>query len=282
MIGSVPDVSERINVLGVGISAINMDQALDQFDRWIARKEQSYVCVTAVHGVMECQSDPALREVYNRSGMTTPDGMPLVWLGRIQGRRNMGRVYGPDLLLALCDHSIARGYRHFLLGRSPTPGVADALHEKLASRFPGLQVVGTAHAPPDRDLTADEDAEIVDQINEARPDVIWVGLGTPTQDHWMADHVGKISASVMIGVGAAFDFHSGRKRQAPLWMQRSGLEWLFRLIQEPARLWRRYLINNPLFVALVLLQFARVRSYPPPSVQFPEPIAVPTYLRTWR
>lgn len=248
----------RTNVLGVGISAITMEMAVTVIDGWIARREPHYVCVATVHGVMECQRDPALRTIYNRSGLTTPDGMPLVWLSRLSGYRYVERVYGPDLLLALCAYGLPRGYRHFFYGGEP--GVAEALAARLRARFPGLQVVGTC-TPPFRPLTPEEDAAVVAAINAAGPDIVWVGLSTPKQDRWMAEHVGRLTAPVLIGVGAAFDFHSGRKRQAPRWMQRAGLEWLFRLSQEPRRLWRRYLIYNPLFVVLVLLQWSGLRRY---------------------
>lgn len=248
----------RVNILGVGISAITMQTTLAVIDGWIARREPHYVCVATVHGVMECQRDPALRRIYNRSGLTTPDGMPLVWLSRLSGFPSVERVYGPDLLLALCEHGLDRGYRHFFYGGGP--GVAEALAARLRARFPGLQIVGT-YTPPFRPLTPAEDAAMVATINAAGPDIVWVGLSTPKQDRWMAEHVGRLTAPVLIGVGAAFDFHSGRKRQAPRWMQRSGLEWLFRLSQEPRRLWRRYLIYNPLFVALVLLQWSGLRRY---------------------
>lgn len=251
----------RANILGVGISAINMQMALEVLESWITRRERQYVCVATVHGVMECQRDPNLRRIFNQSGLTTPDGMPLVWLSRLNGFRYVQRVYGPDLMLALCQRSVSRGYRHFLFGGMD--GVAEDLRERLEDRFPGLQIVGTL-TPPFRPMTPEEDDDAIRQINAAAPDVVWVGLSTPKQDRWMADHVGKIAAPVMIGVGAAFDFHSGRKRQAPRWMQRSGLEWLFRLSQEPRRLWRRYLIYNPLFVAMVLLQLIGVRRYSPP------------------
>jgi len=244
--------------LGVGISAINMDIALDLIESWIARRESHYVCVTPVHSVMECYRDPELRHIFNVSGMTTPDGMPLVWLSRLFGYHYVDRVYGPDMMLALCKRSITKGYRHFFYGGAD--GVLDQLVANLQQRFPGLMIVGT-YSPPFRTLTPDEDDEIVKTINNADPDIVWVGLGSPKQERWMATHIGRIRAPVLIGVGAAFDFLSGRKRQAPRWMQRSGLEWLFRLLTEPRRLWRRYLINNPLFVALVVLQVLGVRRY---------------------
>jgi len=251
----------RLNVLGVGISAVDLEYTLACIDGWIHRRERQYVCLATVHGVMECQRDPSLRSVFNTSGLTTPDGMPLVWLSWLHGLRHVQRVYGPDLMLALCERSVRQGYRHYFYGGAP--GVAEKLAGRLRQRFPELQIAGT-YTPPFRAMTADEDAEAIQAINRAGPDIVWVGLGSPKHDRWMATHVGRLTASVLIGVGAAFDFHAGRKRQAPRWIQRGGLEWLFRLSQEPRRLWRRYLIDNPLFVALVLLQATGTRRYSPP------------------
>ena len=255
---SATDSPSRVNVLGVGISAADLAGAVEIIEGWIRRREKNYVCVTSVHGVMECQRDEGLRRIFNGSGLTTPDGMPLVWLGRLAGFRDMARVYGPDLLLALCERSVAHRYRHFFYGAAP--GVPERLSESLGERFPGLQMVGT-HSPPFRPLTRPEREDTCDMINRARPDVVWVGLSTPKQERWMAENQGGIDASVLIGVGAAFDFLSGRVRQAPRWVQRSGFEWLFRLIQDPRRLWRRYLINNPMFVFNVLLQWAGLRRW---------------------
>ncbi|MBC7226450.1 MAG: WecB/TagA/CpsF family glycosyltransferase [Thermoflexales bacterium] len=246
----------RVNILGVGISAINMEMALTVIEGWIERREPHYVCVTGVHGVMESQRDEGLRRIHNQAGLVTPDGMPLVWLSRLKGYRHVDRVYGPDLMLALCEHSVSRGYRHFFYGGAE--GVPEQLSEVLQKRFPGLQVVGT-YSPPFRPLTPEEDEAVVQVINKANPDIIWVGLSTPKQERWMAEHRARLNAPVLIGVGAAFDFLTGRKPQAPRWMQRAGLEWLFRLLTEPRRLWRRYLINNPLFVALVVLEAMGVR-----------------------
>ncbi len=253
----------RVNILGVGVSAINMDVAVAMFDEWIARREQQYVCITGVHGVMESQRDPALRLILCRSGLTTPDGMPLVWLSKLQGFRHVNRVYGPDLMLVMCERSPEKGYRHFLYGGDEE--LVETLATHLRQRYAGLQIVG-AYAPPFRPVTPEEDAEIVRTINDAAPDVVWVGLSTPKQERWMAEHHGRIAASVMVGVGAAFDFHAGRKKQAPHWMRRNGLEWFFRFLQEPRRLWRRYLLNNPRFVALVLMQTFRLRRWRLPAV----------------
>jgi N-acetylglucosaminyldiphosphoundecaprenol N-acetyl-beta-D-mannosaminyltransferase len=248
----------RTNVLGVGVSAVNMTTALQAIEGWIARREPHYVCVTGVHGVMESQRDEELQKIHNSAGLVTPDGMPLVWLSKVRGLRSVGRVYGPDLMLRLCDRSASHAYRHYFYGGPE--GVAQRLADRLRSRFTGLQVAGV-YAPPFRPLTPDEDRDIVDRINSTNPDIVWVGLSTPKQEYWMAAHVGRLRAPVLIGVGAAFDFHAGLKRQAPAWMRRSGLEWLFRLMTEPRRLWRRYLVNNPSFMVLIALQALGVRRY---------------------
>ena len=255
---AVPTSPARVDVLGVGVSAIDMPLALDVLGGWVARGERQYVCVTGVHGVMESRRDPALREIHNAAGLVTPDGMPLVWLSRLAGRSRVTRVYGPDLMLACCEAGLARGWRHYFYGGGD--GVAGLLAERLTARFPGLQVAGT-HTPPFRPLTAREDAGVVAHINAAAPDLVWVGLSTPKQERWMAAHRAALDAPALVGVGAAFDFHAGLKQQAPRWMQRSGLEWAFRLAVEPQRLWRRYLRNNPAFVWHITLQALGVRRY---------------------
>jgi N-acetylglucosaminyldiphosphoundecaprenol N-acetyl-beta-D-mannosaminyltransferase len=248
----------RVNVLGIGISAITMRQALDQVATWIKRGAREYVCVCNVYTVMECQRHSAVRSAVNSAGLATPDGMPLVWLSRRKSHTNVSRVYGPDLMLALCAMSVERSYSHYFYGGAQ--GVPELLAERLQQRFPGLRVAG-AYSPPFRALSAEEDAHLVAQLNQAAPDIIWVGLGTPKQDLWMAAHRSQLNAPVLIAVGAAFDFHAGRIPQAPKWMQGAGLEWLYRLIQEPKRLWHRYLVGNPLFVMLVLAQSLGIRRY---------------------
>jgi N-acetylglucosaminyldiphosphoundecaprenol N-acetyl-beta-D-mannosaminyltransferase len=256
--GAVVGVPQSVNILGVGVSPVSRARALGIIESWIAAKDRQYVCVSGIHGVMESQRDENLRAIHNAAGMVVPDGMPLVWLSRLKGFEAVERVYGPDLLLACCQRSLSTGYRHFFYGGGP--GVPELLTQRLQARFPGLTVAG-AYSPPFRALTPEEDAEVIRLINSARPDIVWVGLSTPKQERWMADHRDSLSAPVLLGVGAAFDFHAGLKRQAPRWMQRSGLEWLFRLWQEPRRLWRRYLRNNPLFVLHILLQGLGLRHY---------------------
>lgn len=255
---------EYVNVLGVKVSAINMPRAIEVIDSWVQSREQHFVTITGVHGIMESQRDSTLRDIHNRAGLITPDGMPLVWISHRRGWKNVSRVYGPDLLLEVCNVSTDRGYRHYFYGGAP--GVADQLATRLQTRFPGLQVAGT-YCPPFRPLTPEEDAEMIEEINAANPDIVWVGLSTPKQERWMNAQVGRLNAPVMVGVGAAFDFHAGLKAQAPRWMQRNGLEWLFRLSTEPRRLWKRYLVNNPSFVALILMQELGLRQYQVSSVE---------------
>jgi N-acetylglucosaminyldiphosphoundecaprenol N-acetyl-beta-D-mannosaminyltransferase len=225
-----------------------MDGALAEITRWIEEGHRHYVCVTGVHGVMEAQRDDALRLIHNQSGLTTPDGMPMVWAGRYAGFSGVKRVYGPDLMLALSERAAQRAWRCYLYGGKE--GVANLTAARLTTAFPQLMVAGT-FSPPFRPLTEVEDAAIVERINGSNADIVWVGLSTPKQERWMAEHLHKLTAPVLIGVGAAFDIHAGVVRQAPLWMQRSGLEWLFRMGTEPRRLARRYLGNNPRFVMRV-------------------------------
>ena len=250
---------QRCNVLGVNISAVNLDLAAQRIESWIRRHdEKHYVCITGVHGVMESQDNPELKRIHNAAGMVTPDGMPMVWANKLRGNGHVSRVYGPDLMLRVCAEGVAKGYRHFFMGGAE--GVADLLAKKLSEKFPGMQVVGT-FCPPFRKMTDEEDRALVEQINASRADIVWVGLSTPKQEFWMDSHVGKLDAPVLVGVGAAFDFHAGLKKQAPRWMQKSGLEWFFRLCTEPRRLWKRYLKNNPRFVWHFALQSAGLRKY---------------------
>lgn len=249
---------ERFNVLGVGVSAVDLDMAVDTVVGWTFGGPPRYVCVTGVHGIMECQDDPTLRAIHANADMVTPDGMPLVWLGKLRGKRSIDRVYGPDLLLAVCDASRTHATRHFFYGGAP--GIADRLADRLQQMYPGLLVAGTL-CPPFRALTEAEDRAVIEAIDAARPDIVWVGLSTPKQERWMASHVGRLGAPVLIGVGAAFDFHAGVKRQAPRWIQRSGFEWLFRLATEPGRLWRRYARNNPRFLWMTLMQATGMRRF---------------------
>ena len=248
-------MTERVNILGVGVSAVNMAQALAVIDGWVEHREKQYVCVCPVHSIMECRRKEEVRRIFNSAGMVTPDGMPVVWVARWSGHPNVSRVYGPDLMLAELERV---RHRHFFYGGGP--GVAHKLADAMRKRFPNLDVAGTFEPPfaPLDQLCTPEAAQV---INEARPEVVWVGMSSPKQDEWMARMRPMLEAPVLIAVGAAFDFHTGTVRQAPRWMQRSGLEWLFRLAVQPRRLWRRYLVDNPWFLYELALQRAHLKRF---------------------
>ncbi len=248
----------RANVLGIGVSAISMQDAVRCTDRLLQQGGRGYICVTGVHGIMEAQADAEFRKILNSSFLTTPDGMPTVWVGHWQGLRNMSRVYGPDFMLEVCQLSVERGYRHFLYGGRP--GVAEQLRDKLTARFPGLQIVGT-YTPPFRPLNAEEEAELTRRMEEVRPDILWCGLSTPKQERFMAQYSGRLPVKLMVGVGAAFDINSGNLKDAPDYLKKMGLQWLHRMILEPRRLARRYLTNNPKFLWLMSLQLSGLRRY---------------------
>jgi N-acetylglucosaminyldiphosphoundecaprenol N-acetyl-beta-D-mannosaminyltransferase len=249
---------ERVNVLGVGVSVLNIPLAVAAMARAIETRSKGYICVTGVHGVSEAQGKPELRSIFNRAFLVTPDGMPMVWLGKLAGHAEMDRVYGPDLLEQVCLTSAQAGWRHFFYGGAP--GAAELLTSCLQARHPNLQVAGTS-TPPFRPLNAPEREALQRQVAAARPDIIWVGLSTPKQEAFMADALPWLDTTLMVGVGAAFDLLTGRVRQAPRWVQRCGLEWLFRFFQEPRRLFVRYFKNNPLFIGRVLLQQTGLRRY---------------------
>ena len=250
--------TSRVNILGVGINAISLSEAVQQMANWIEGGARHYVNICTVHTVMECQRNLELKKIINHAGMATPDGMPLVWLCRLNGEKWVTRVYGPDLMLAFCEYSMTKGYRHFFYGGAP--GVAQELADELDRRYPGLAVAGT-YSPLFMEDGEMEKRDIVERINSTKPDVVWVGLGTPKQDFWVAQHRPLLSAPILVAVGAAFDFLTGRIPQAPIWMQSFGLEWLFRLIKEPRRLAYRYIVYNPLFVIYVIMQILGLRRY---------------------
>src|ERR1700677_4557983 len=248
------------NVLGVRVSAIDLESAVDLSDQWIrSGRGHGYICATGVHGVMEARADSAVRRVLNRALMNVPDGMPMSWVGHLQGIRNMDRVFGPDLMMAMCRLSVERGYRTSLYGGKP--GVAALLSETLQRKIPGLQVVGT-YTPPFRSLTSDEEKDILAQVRKSRPHILWVGLSTPKQERFMAQYIDYLQVPLMFGVGAAFDFHTGAIHDCSPWIKRAGLQWLHRLAQDPRRLWRRYLRNNPAFIWNISLQLLKLHRYP--------------------
>jgi N-acetylglucosaminyldiphosphoundecaprenol N-acetyl-beta-D-mannosaminyltransferase len=258
---AIPDsrfVHAHANVLGVKVSAINLGQAVSLADQWVAVGKPGYICVTGVHGVMEAQSDPDLRQILNNAVINTPDGMPMTWVGRLQGFEHMDRVYGPEFMTTLCQLSVERGYRNFLYGGKPD--VAQLLSKTLQRRFPGLQVVGT-YTPPFRSLTPEEEQQVAAQMRESRAQIVWVGLSTPKQEKFMAQYVDALQVPLLIGVGAAFDYHTGHIRDCSTWVKRAGLQWLHRLLQDPRRLWKRYLLNNPAFLWRISWQLLGFRKY---------------------
>jgi len=253
------DILHRQNILGVGISAVNMDSAIHTIQGWIKSGTREYVCVASVHGVMECQRSVELRRIHNNAGIVTPDGMPLAWLLRATGHSDSDRVCGPELMPRLLIEGQVRGDTHFLYGA--TEDTLQRLRYRLSEIAPHARIVGI-FAPPFRTMTAEEDAAVVDYINNCAPDIIWVGLSTPKQELWMAAHRPVLKAAALIGVGAAFDIHAGLRRRAPHFLRRSGFEWTWRLLNEPRRLWGRYLRNNPQFAILATLQMAGLLKRP--------------------
>jgi len=240
---------QKFSIIGVSISAVNLDLAAETIDEWLQKREKRYVCIAPVSTIMTCQDDPAYREVINQADMVTPDGMPVVWLGRKQGFKQISRTYGPDLMPLICKRGQEKGYRHYFYGGSEE--TLRRMETRLRNRYPRIQIAGR-YSPPFRELTSAELQADLDRINATNADILWVGLGSPKQDFWIAQNRAKLNTSILIGVGAAFDFLAGTKPQAPRWMQRSGLEWLFRFYHEPRRLWKRYLLGNPRFVFLLL------------------------------
>lgn len=242
-------VDRRVDVLGVHVSVTNPDETLWRINDWIRAGERQYICVSDVNALLHASSDAELRHFYNHSGLTLPDGMPLVWAGRRAGCDDIRRVCGPDLMPKVLQASAHLGWRNFFLGGGE--GVAQRLAERMVERFPGLPVVGV-ECPPFRELSAGEKDELVARVNAARPDIVWVGLGAPKQERWMAEFRPRLHAPVLIGVGAAFNFHVGDVKRAPAVLQRTGLEWAYRVGQEPRRLAKRYVVAVPRFISGVM------------------------------
>ena len=253
------------NILGVRVEALNMHRALHRVAQVLRGDRKGYVSVVGVHGIMEAQRNPRLAAIYANSAITVPDGMPTVWVGRLQGCQGMERVTGPDLMLEVFRNPRFARCTHFIYGGDP--GVVDELAANLQSWFPWVRIVGT-YTPPFRDLTSDETADLVETIEEAKPDIMWVGIGAPRQEEFMASYLPLLQTKLMFGVGAAFDFHTGRIKDCSPWIKKAGLQWLHRLLQDPRRLWRRYLRNNPAFLWSIALQLIGLHSYPEPVPDF--------------
>ncbi len=246
----------KTRVLSVEIDAIDLQTAVSYIDRSISVRKSGYVSLCNVYTIMCCQSDLKLRVGINQADLVLPDGMPIVWIARSRGFEGVERLYGPELMLELCGRSVDRSYRHFLYGS--TQETLERLRDRLGQKFPDLQIVGAISPPFDDSLARDSEKDIK-AINEVAPDIVWVALGTPKQDYWVAENAPRIPGALLIPVGAAFDFLSETKAQAPRWMQHNGLEWMFRLATEPRRLWKRYLIYNPWFLYKLGVEAVRSR-----------------------
>ena len=256
-----PQASARISpvfkVLGVRVNAVQIPDVIYRMENWIAeRKACHFIAVTGMHGVMEAQHDPRFKGILNEADLVVPDGMPLVWLGHHHGYSLRRRVYGPELMDTFCRMTGLK-YSHYLYGGKRA--VATELAGVFKRKY-GISIVGS-YSPPFRPLSEEEDEQIVSRINVIGPDVIWVGLSTPKQERWMHEHRKKLRAPVVLGVGAAFDLNTGRLRQAPSWMREHGLEWLYRLLREPKRLWRRYLIYGSQFTWNVSLELLHMKKF---------------------
>lgn len=239
----------RVDILGVHVSVTNPDDALWRINDWILRRDRQHICVSDVNALLHASQDAELRDFYNNSGLTLPDGMPLVWAGKRAGFTDIERVCGPDLLPKILHASAHLGWRNYFLGGAE--GVAQRLADRMTERFPGLPVAGV-ECPPFRELSQAEKDDLIVRVNAARADVVWVGLGAPKQERWMAEFRPRLDAPVLIGVGAAFAFHVGDVKRAPRALQRSGLEWAYRVSQEPGRLARRYAVAVPKFITGVV------------------------------
>lgn len=248
----------RVEILGVPVSIVDSGSAVATVAAWIKSRQQRsspprYVCACDVHSVMRAQDDQRHMRALRQADMIVPDGTPLVWVSRLRGERRIQRVPGPDLLSAICERSLAEGWTHYFYGGAE--GVAGKLAERLSQNYPGLNVAGT-QCPPFRALTPEEQERDLTRINASGADIVWIGLGCPKQEIWMLENHERLEGRILIGVGAAFDFHTGRIERAPQWMRNNGLEWLHRLASEPGRLWRRYLLLAPKFVAMSLAETA--------------------------
>ena len=250
--------SMQADVAGVAFDFVLMRQVIDAVEQWRRARTRNYIVLTNPHSVMLCRRDEQMRRATLTAGLTLPDGVGVVLAAELLGYGRQHRVTGPALMIDVCDRGRDIGLRHFFYGGGE--GVADELARRLTSQFDGLIVAGTC-CPPFRNLSEAEDADIVDRINASRADIVWVGLGAPKQEKWMRAHLGEIAVPAMIGVGAAFDFHSGNVKWAPKWIRKFGIEWAYRLACEPRRMWRRNL-DSPLFLMHVLMQAAgnRLRS----------------------
>jgi N-acetylglucosaminyldiphosphoundecaprenol N-acetyl-beta-D-mannosaminyltransferase len=249
--------TQSVNVLGVPLALTDYDRILRWMDDIVARDDRGYVCACNVHAVMASSEDPELCRALRGSSLNVPDGQPLVWAINALGHELAGRVYGPELMSRACARAATSGQRFYLYG-GRNQGALVQLALNLRRRYPGVKIVG-GYSPPHRSLRQEEEDAVVEEINRSGADIVWVGIGVPKQEKWMADFRPVLETPLLIGVGAAFDFHAGLVPQAPNWLQEAGLEWAFRLAHEPRRLWRRYLRYNPRFLAAFARQFIAAR-----------------------
>jgi N-acetylglucosaminyldiphosphoundecaprenol N-acetyl-beta-D-mannosaminyltransferase len=254
-LSTIPATPPRAEILDVPLAISDYDEVIDWMQAVIAAGGRGYVTAAAVNLVMSAREDPQTRAAVLGATLAVPDGQPLVWALRALGHTRATRVYGPDLMAHFCARAAASGTPIYLYG-GRTPEALELLEARLRERFPGLRIVG-GFSPPFRTLSAKEEQDVVAAIDASGAEVVWVGTGQPKQEKWMLAMRPRLSAPLLVGVGAAFDFHAGLVSQAPAWMQRNGLEWVYRLSREPRRLWRRYARYNPLFVAGFLRQYAR-------------------------
>jgi N-acetylglucosaminyldiphosphoundecaprenol N-acetyl-beta-D-mannosaminyltransferase len=250
-------VPHSVDVLGVPLALTDYDDMLRWIDAMVAGRNRGYLCACNVHTVMASQEDQELRSALESASINVPDGQPLVWALNALGHSLRGRVYGPELMSRACERAVEAGHRFYLYG-GRNQGALVQLALNLRRRYPGVKIVG-GYSPPHRPLTPEEEAAVAEEINHSQADVVWVGIGVPKQEKWMARMRLQLEAPVLVGVGAAFDFHAGLVPQAPGWIQESGLEWAYRLAQEPRRLWKRYLRYNPMFVAAFAQQLIAQR-----------------------
>jgi len=247
------------DVLGVKVDAIDIDRALAHISSVLQGNRKGYVCLAGVHGVMEAQNSRDVFDAYIQSEMTLPDGMPLVWVGHKQGHSSMQRVTGPDLMREVFRRKEFAAVTHYLYGGQP--GVVEELRDTLKAQFPWIRIVGT-YTPPFRDLSSSEEEQFIAAIHELKPDMIWIGISCPRQEVFMARYLPLLQTHLMFGVGAAFDYHTGRIRDCAEWIKRAGLQWMHRLMQDPRRLWKRYLRVNPAFIWHISWQYMGLRQYP--------------------
>jgi len=254
---------KTVKVVGIPVDPLDMERTIAYIAEQVEARRKGYICLIGVHGIMEAQRDPELAQIYARADLMVPDGMPTVWLGHAQGFSEMQRVAGPDLMLEVFRRKELANATHFLYGGKN--GVAEELRDRLTRRFPWVRIAGT-YTPPFRDLTDDEEQSLAAQIQQIKPDFLWVGISTPKQERFMIRFLPLLESTMMFGVGAAFDFHTGRIKDSPQWVKRAGLQWLHRLIQDPRHLLWRYARNNSAFLWHIALQLTGLREYPPAEV----------------